>query len=303
MESSYPNHLRLWEVPTNQAMDDLFGAPGAALVTPHSPSHTANRSDSVELADQLFACESLKTRKTKKYDDGEPYSLQWFLNIENQRHGRNARWIPKLLEFAKHPGEKLLGLGHGLGTDWLQYARNGASVVVSCSCTSQMDLVQRNFQLRGLEGNFLHASPVALPLENSSIDVACINGLLQQVDNPAAVIEEVYRVLKPGGKVIVVTLAKYDVDYFHRIFFFWHRWIWGKRQRLEKGTRFSGRRLKKLFHRFEEHRVHKRQLHRTEVPHLWRVVPPVLLQRWIGRVLILKAFKPVSSALPAKAVA
>ena len=37
-----------------------------------------------------------------------------------------ARWIPKLLEFAKHSGEKLLGVGHGLGTDWVQYAQNGA---------------------------------------------------------------------------------------------------------------------------------------------------------------------------------
>src|SRR5438132_11025087 len=52
----------------------------------------------------------------------EPLSLQWFLDVENTRHSRHGRWIPKLLEFQKHKGETLLGLGTGLGTDWVQYA-------------------------------------------------------------------------------------------------------------------------------------------------------------------------------------
>lgn len=302
MEGSFPNHLRLWEHPANAAVENLFGPPGAGIIAPITRLLDGG-TDPDDMADQLFACESLKPNPSRKQDDGEPYTLQWFLNIETQRHGRQARWIPRLLEFGKHPGEKLLGLGHGLGTDWLQYARNGASVVVCSSCNSQLDLIRRNFQLRGLDGRFVQADPAHLPLENSSIDVACISGLLQQVDNPDAVIAEVFRVLKPGGKVIAVTLAKYDVDYFHRIFFFWDRWIWGKRTREEKGTRFSGRRLKKLFHQFEEHRVHKRQLRRSEVPHLWRVLPVGLLQRLIGRVLVLKAFKPVSSAMTARAAA
>ncbi len=301
MDSSYPTHLRIWENQSHTTAEDLFGPPGVGLVSPFSLfTETPNPHD---IANQLFACEALKTSLNHKQDEGEPYTLQWFLNIENQRHGRQGRWIPKVLEFAKHPGETLLGLGHGLGTDWLQFARNGASVVVCSSCTSQLDLIRRNFQLRGLEGRFYHALPTTLPLENSSIDVACISGLLQQVSNPEVVIQEVFRVLKPGGKVIALTLAKYDVDYFHRIFFFWHRWIWGKRQRPEKGTRFSGRRLTKLFRQFEEHRIHKRQLRRSEVPHLWRVVPLPLLQRLIGRVLILKAFKPVSTAFPSQAAA
>ena len=65
----------------------------------------------------------------------------------------------------------------------------------------------------------------------------------------------------------------------------------------------GGRQLRRLFQRFVEQRVHKRQLRRAEVPHLWRWVPLPLLERVLGRVLVLKAFKPLSAAIPTQAAA
>jgi len=60
---------------------------------------------------------------------------------------------------------------------------------------------------------------------------------------------------------------------------------------------FTSRTLKQLFSRFAEHRVYKRHLRRAEVPHLLRWLPLPVLERLIGRVLILKAFKPLSAAV------
>jgi ubiquinone/menaquinone biosynthesis C-methylase UbiE len=227
----------------------------------------------------------------------EPYTLQWFLEIENHRHGRRGRWLPRLLEFAKHSGETLLGLGTGLGTDWLQYARHGAQVVVCAPEAEHLALIRRNFDLRRLPGRFLWAYPPRLPLDNSSIDVACIIGLLEEVADPQAVIEEVYRVLKPGGKVLAVTPARYDVRYWSSFFFPLSTWLQGP---LPEGTpkRFSGRSLRRLFTRFAEHRLYKRQLRRRETPYIWRWLPLPLLERLMGHVLVLKAFKPLSAALP-----
>jgi hypothetical protein len=53
--------------------------------------------------------------------------------------------------------------------------------------------------------------------------------------------------------------------------------------------------LRSLFSRFAEHRVYKRHLRRSELPHIWRVLPLFLLERMIGRVLVVKAFKPLPS--------
>jgi ubiquinone/menaquinone biosynthesis C-methylase UbiE len=251
-----------------------------------------------QFAERLYVAETLHAvgRPWPPTGAVEPYSLQWFLEIEHQRHGRHGRWIPRLLEFAKHGGETLLGLGDGLGTDWVQYARHGAHVVVCAPSAGQLGLVRRNFELRGLAGRFLAGMPSCLPLEASSIDVVSVSGLLDEVADPHAVITEVYRVLKPGGKVLVVAPARYNVDYWAGLLLPWLRWFQPGAS-VPPARGFSARRLRKLFGRYVEHRVYKRQLRRSDVPHLWRWLPLPLLERLIGRVLVLKAFKPLSAAV------
>src|SRR5260370_42313855 len=218
MDAPYSGKLRIWEGWTAAAgsalplLDRAHGLPG-----PHSPA---------EFANQLYACESLNPRPNRpgKHEGAEPYSLQWYLNIENQRHRRQGRWIPGLLEFSKHSGETLLGLGNGLGTDWLQYARHGAAVVVCSPSADQLSLIRRNFELRGLTSRFVHARADCLPLDNATVDVACVSSLLDEAVGPQPAVSEIYRVLKPGGKVLAVTTARHDVDFWRHSFFPWEHW-------------------------------------------------------------------------------
>jgi SAM-dependent methyltransferase len=248
--------------------------------------------------DQLFAAEALGPAASYRTGDAAgPYSLQWYLDAENLRLHRYARWIPSALEFTKHVGEVLLGLGPGLGTDWVQYARHGATVLVGSPSAEQLALVRRNFELRGLAARFLACPPSCLPVESASVDVVCLTNLLQAVADPPAVVDEVFRVLKPGGKVLAVAPARYDIEFWRRCLFPWLRWLG---QPPPSGpARFSARGLRALFPRFAEHRVHKRHLRRSDVPPLWRLLPTHLLQKLLGRFLVLKAFKPLSAALQA----
>jgi ubiquinone/menaquinone biosynthesis C-methylase UbiE len=291
MEDSFPRKLEVWPARALAVIGDM----SLNIANRSSP---ANTPISGTYADRLFEAETLSRIPGSPQFPGatEPYSLQWFLEIEHQRHGRQGRWIPRLLEFARHSGETLLGLGNGLGTDWIQYARHGAHVVVCTPAAEQLTLVRRNFELRGLAGRFLSAQPASLPLETSSIDVVSVSGLLDEVADAHAVVNEVYRVLKPGGKVLVVTPARYDVEYWSRRLVPWRRWLGAQPAPAPTG-RFSARQLHRLFGRFVEQRVHKRHLRRSEVPHLWRWLPLPLLERMLGRVLVLKAFKPLSAAI------
>src|SRR5207237_7090437 len=102
--------------------------------------------------------------------------------------------------------------------------------------------------------------------------------------------------------VLALTPARYDVEYWARTCFPWMHWF-GRRERTRSAddialaVRYSARRLRRLFGAFIEHRVHKRQLRRSEVPHAWRWLPLPLLERVMGHVLIIKAFKPLSAAI------
>src|SRR5260370_32740497 len=126
MEDFYPNTLKVWDgwspagiQPTREltTMSNWAG--------PHYPDDFAHR---------LYVREALHSALaiTDEPETTPPYTLQWFLEIETKRHQRHGRWIPRLLEFARHSGETLLGLCDGLVTDWIQYARHRANVVVSC---------------------------------------------------------------------------------------------------------------------------------------------------------------------------
>ncbi len=304
MDSS-SGQLRIWEgwaPPVAQGPGRPLMAP-RAIPGPHWPA---------SFADRLAAREMLRA-PSRGLEGTEPLSLEWFLNVESARFGRQGHWLPRYLEFSKHRGERLLGLGLGLGTDWVQYARHGAEVVACCPMADHLALVRRNFELRGLTASaYLHASPQALPLETASIDVTCITGVLHEVADPAAVVEEVYRVLKPGGKVLALAPSRFDVE-------FWRRCLLPLLPRLRSPhplssaepeplpssvmAKFSARSLRRLFARFIEPHVHKRHLRRGDVPHLWRWVPLSLLERCMGRLLVVKAFKPLSAAMPGQMAA
>jgi ubiquinone/menaquinone biosynthesis C-methylase UbiE len=280
-------NLRLWVEPELTALEDQ------PMPKPLSPNDVwASQKVRALCAREMM---SLGACVPAMPEGVQPFTLQWFLHIEHQRHDRKAQWIPRLLEFSKHSGETLLGIGSGLGTDWVQYARQGANVVVSTSSADELAVMRRNFELRGLRGQFLHAATCSIPLPNASIDVVCLGDVLFETADVSAVIREVYRILKPGGKVLAMASAYYDVDYWYQLFFPWVRWFgWSRRKITANG--FSARRLRRLFVGFVEPRIHKRHLRRSEVPHIWRFLPMSLLQRIFGRVLILKAFKPLSAA-------
>jgi ubiquinone/menaquinone biosynthesis C-methylase UbiE len=291
MADSYSSKLQIWEgwVP--------------AVVKGQPPPSPGFRPPP-EFTNRLYEGEALHTDAPQSHEGAEPFTLQWYLDIENIRHSRHGGWLPRLLEFAKHRGETLLGLGNGLGTDWVQYARHGAEVVACSPSAEQLALIRRNFELRGLGGKFLHASPTALPLEAASIDVVCVTSLLHEINDPRLVVEEVYRVLKPGGKVLAITPARYDVDFWCRRCLPWGRWLRPRyRGVLPAHVCFTAHSLRQLFARFVEPRVHKRHLRRRDVPRLWRWLPLPLLERLVGRVLVFKAFKPLSAAMALQAAA
>ncbi len=288
----------------NLKQSDLQAIFGSASVEPtefRSSPHLQGPHHPFDFAQRLYSLESLQPTETRVPRSNllEPYSLQWFLDIENQRHSRHGKWIPKLLEFAKHSGETLLGLGHGLGTDWVQYAQHGAAVIVCSPARPQLELVSRNFALRGLAGRFIGANPTCLPLAANSIDVVCISSLHHGIDDPDRLIPEVYRVLKPGGKVLAVAPAYYDVDYWVRNIFYWNRWFKPNRGKnpLRCKLRLSATQFKALFSQFTDLRIRKRQLRRVEVPYIWQWIPVPILARLMGRVLVLKAFKPLNANL------
>jgi len=212
----------------------------------------------------------------------QPFSMHWYLAAERLRYGGPGRWIPRVMEFSKHAGETLLALGRNLGTDAAQFAKCGAKVVICNNNADELQLIRRNFYLRDLSLRAHHAPYTHLPLEDGSIDVVQLDGLLHEMENPSLAVQEIYRVLKPGGKVVAVVPARP------------RRWQTVRNPR-PFHVGLGSAELKSLFMpHFIEHRRLRRHMRRREIWWGYRWLPKQWLEHSFGRYWILKAFKPVN---------
>jgi SAM-dependent methyltransferase len=109
-----------------------------------------------------------------------------------------------------HPGEKVLDLGCGAGLDCFLAARRVSTggTVVGVDMTEKMIAKARyNATALGLENiQFLLGAVESLQLDDETVDVVTANGVFNLcVDKPKA-LAETYRVLKPGGRLLVADI-------------------------------------------------------------------------------------------------
>jgi SAM-dependent methyltransferase len=248
-----------------------------------------------EWAERLACRETWRPYPSRKLTSKfEPYSLGWYEEIEKRRYSRHGRWIPKLFEFNRHRGDHVLCLGEGIGTDCVQFALDGAAVDYCSPSAETLSLVQHQFQLRGLSGEFQRGAFTALPFANDSKDVVCLSAMAEPIEPLGPVIAEIFRVLKPGGKLLAALPAKYNSSFWKSVWFPWRRLF---TEQPEDSAHYSCRRVKLLFASFSEPRIFKRHLRRSDIPHIWRWMLLPLLERIMGRYLVLKTFKPVGAGL------
>ena len=228
-----------------------------------------------------------------------PYSRAWFEELEQKRHGGAGSWLRTALEVSRHASETLLMLTPGAGSDAAQYDRHGTEVTVCLTPTDPPDLFPAALKERGLAIPVRRAPAAgALPFPPGRFDLAYLNLLADPPPDLKSVAAELYRVLKPGGKVVVLAPARFDALYWQRVVLPLRHW-YCEPLKFTDAPRHSRGSLTRLFRGFAEPSVMKRHVRKAELPAAWRPLPAWLTGRLVGRVLVYKAFKPVSAAFAA----
>jgi SAM-dependent methyltransferase len=109
------------------------------------------------------------------------------------------------------PGETVLDLGCGAGLDLYLYALevgpNGRLVGLDLA-EPMLDKARNNLAAMGVSNvEWLHAPADSIPLPDSSIDLVTANGIYNLSPDKDAVMREVARVLKPGGRTIFAEIV------------------------------------------------------------------------------------------------
>jgi ubiquinone/menaquinone biosynthesis C-methylase UbiE len=161
---------------------------------------------------------SLK-QQVKAYWDNEPCgtggikfsegSLEYFEEIEQYRYTVEP-FIHSFAQFTRWRGKKILEVGCGAGTDFLQFARAGADANAIDLSTHSVNLTKTRLALYGVKAQVQEADAEHLPFPDNYFDLVYSWGVLHHTPDTAGAMKEVYRVLKPGGQIRIMLYNRHS---------------------------------------------------------------------------------------------
>jgi ubiquinone/menaquinone biosynthesis C-methylase UbiE len=147
-----------------------------------------------------------------KFADAAPGTRRFYELVEAHRYTKEWH-IPIAADFAGAGGLKVLEIGCGLGTDGAQFAEGGADYTGVDLTEAAVELARKRFELFGLPGKFQTADAENLAFADNSFDLVYSHGVLHHTPETQKAIQEVHRVLRPGGRAVVMLYHRDSYNY------------------------------------------------------------------------------------------
>jgi ubiquinone/menaquinone biosynthesis C-methylase UbiE len=136
----------------------------------------------------------------------------FYRSLDEHRYRVHPR-LPEAVGFEKTNGLRVLEIGCGCGSEAERFARAGAHYTAVDLTNAAVNLTQKRFQLAGLAGCFVQGDAENLPFADDSFDMVYSHGVLHHTPDTPRTIREVYRVLAPGGRAIIMLYYRHSFNY------------------------------------------------------------------------------------------
>jgi SAM-dependent methyltransferase len=147
-----------------------------------------------------------------KFADAAPGTRHFYELVEAHRYTKEWH-IPVAADFQSARGLKVLEIGCGLGTDGAQFAEAGADYTGVDLTEAAVELARKGFELFSLPGKFQTADAEDLDFAAESFDLVYSHGVLHHTPETGKAIREIHRVLRPGGRALVMLYHRGSYNY------------------------------------------------------------------------------------------
>jgi ubiquinone/menaquinone biosynthesis C-methylase UbiE len=147
-----------------------------------------------------------------KFAEAAPGTRHFYELVEAHRYTKEWH-IPAAADFAGARGLRVLEIGCGLGTDGAQFAEAGADYTGVDLTEAAVALASKRFELFDLLGKFQTADAEKLEFPDNSFDLVYSHGVLHHTPETGKAIQEIHRVLRPGGRAVVMLYHRDSYNY------------------------------------------------------------------------------------------
>jgi ubiquinone/menaquinone biosynthesis C-methylase UbiE len=143
------------------------------------------------------------------------FSREYFEEIEMRRYNDQA-CIHAFAQFTRYYGKRVLEVGFGAGTDFIQWLRAGAMVSGVDLTQEALDNLTHRIGVYELPQpeNILVGDAENLPFESDSFDLGYSFGVLHHTPDTGKALKELVRVIRPGGEIKIMLYNLHSICSF-----------------------------------------------------------------------------------------
>jgi ubiquinone/menaquinone biosynthesis C-methylase UbiE len=156
-------------------------------------------------------------------------------------YSNDDRIYLNLIQVTGIQNKKILEVGAGSGRDSLQLAQENAIVYVLDYSPQALRIVKNLNEQNEVSVYLVQGDAFQIPIPDDTLDIVFHQGLMEHFKDPQSLLKEHFRVLKPGGLLLVDVPQRYHVyTIIKHILIFFNKWFAGWE------TQFSIGQLKSL---------------------------------------------------------
>lgn len=139
--------------------------------------------------------------------------------------------IPRFADFPRWSGKDVLEIGCGIGTDSVNFARNGANLTIVELSSESLAITRSRLELEHLQANLINGNAEELDEllpSGKKFDLIYSFGVIHHTPHPERVVKALAQRLKPDGEARIMIYARHSwkVLWIYALYGWREPWNW-----------------------------------------------------------------------------